>query len=128
MQSSIYNMNLTNEIHFDPVNFVEVNSGPNAALWQRNCCSLRVNDACCCAAVSPTPPAVFREGLFAGNDVPLVSRYTHLPASAGISGKNISSPMRRCVTGAAVAWTTIRQHPRAHPGQRNSRLQAERGI
>jgi len=24
MQSSIYNMNLTNEIHFDPVNFVEI--------------------------------------------------------------------------------------------------------
>ena len=30
-----------------------------------------------------------------------------VPASLGMPGRNISWSMRRCVTGAAAAWTTI---------------------
>jgi len=82
MQSSIYNMNLTNEIHFDPVNFVEVNLDPTRAMAAKllpRCVS--TTPGCLRGGVAYTR-AVFREGLFAGNDVPLVSRYT---ASAGVS-------------------------------------------
>jgi iron complex outermembrane receptor protein len=75
LQSSIYDMRLTNEIHFDPINFVNFNLDPtrrygyeNMATWQAT------NDLRFSAGLSYTR-AVFREGPFAGNDVPLVSRW-----------------------------------------------------
>jgi iron complex outermembrane receptor protein len=82
MQSSIYNMNLTNEIHFDPVNFVEVNLDPTRRYGSETAASLRINDAWLLRGGAAYTRAVFREGLFAGNDVPLVSRFT---ASGGVS-------------------------------------------
>jgi iron complex outermembrane receptor protein len=82
MQSSIYNMNLTNEIHFDPVNFVEVNLDPTRRYGSETAASLRINDAWLLRGGVAYTRAVFREGLFAGNDVPLVSRFT---ASGGVS-------------------------------------------
>ena len=82
MQSSIYNMNLTNEIHFDPVNFVETNLDPTRRYGSETAASLRVNDAWLLRGGVAYTRAVFREGLFAGNDVPLVSRFT---ASGGVS-------------------------------------------
>ena len=82
MQSSIYNMNLTNEIHFDPVNFVDVNLDPTRRYGSETSASLRVNDALLLHGGVAYTRAVFREGPFAGNDIPLVSRVT---ANAGVS-------------------------------------------
>jgi iron complex outermembrane recepter protein len=82
MQSSIYYMNLTNEIHFDPINFVDVNLDPTRRYGSETSASLRVSDTVLLRGGIAYTRAQFREGPFAGNDVPLVSRLT---ASGGIS-------------------------------------------
>ena len=82
MQSSIYNMNLTNEIHFDPVNFVDVNLDPTRRYGSETSASLCVNDALLLHGGVAYTRAIFREGPFAGNDIPLVSRVT---ANGGVT-------------------------------------------
>jgi iron complex outermembrane recepter protein len=82
MQSSIYNMDLTNEIHFDPVNFVDTNLDPTRRYGSETSASYRASDTVLLRGGFAYTRAIFREGPFAGNDVPLVSRYT---ANAGVT-------------------------------------------
>ena len=82
MQSSIYNMDLVNEIHFDPVNFFNVNLDPTRRYGSETSTSVRVSDSLLFRSGFAYTRAIFREGPFAGNDVPLVSRYT---ANAGVT-------------------------------------------
>jgi iron complex outermembrane recepter protein len=82
MQSSIYNMDLTNEIHFDPVNFIDTNLDPTRRYGSETSASLRASDSVLLRGSFAYTRAIFREGPFAGNDIPLVSRFT---ASAGVS-------------------------------------------
>ncbi len=82
MQSSIYNMDLVNEIHFDPVNFFNYNLDPTRRYGSETSASYRASDSLLLRGGFAYTRAVFREGPFAGNDVPLVSRYT---ANAGVT-------------------------------------------
>ena len=82
MQSSIYNMDLENEIHFIPALFFNVNLDPTRRYGSETSASLRVSDSVLLRGGMAYTRAVFREGPFAGNDVPLVSRYT---ASGGVT-------------------------------------------
>ena len=82
MQSSIYNMDLTNEIHFDPVNFFNYNLDPTRRYGSETSASLRISDGVLLRGGFAYTRAVFREGPFAGHDVPLVSRYT---ANGGVT-------------------------------------------
>ncbi|KRR30407.1 TonB-dependent receptor [Bradyrhizobium retamae] len=82
MQSSIYNMDLENEIHFIPALFFNVNLDPTRRYGSETSASLRVSDTVLLRGGVAYTRAVFREGAFAGNDVPLVSRYT---ASGGVT-------------------------------------------
>ncbi|MEH2504636.1 iron complex outermembrane receptor protein [Bradyrhizobium sp. AZCC 1578] len=82
MQSSIYNMDLENEIHFNPVLFHNLNLDPTRRYGSETSASLRVSDSVLLRGGVAYTRAVFREGAFAGNDVPLVSRYT---ASGGVT-------------------------------------------
>ena len=82
MQSSIYNMDLVNEIHFNPVLFYNVNLDPTRRYGSETSASLRLSDSVLLRGGVAYTHAMFREGAFAGNDVPLVSRYT---ANAGVS-------------------------------------------
>lgn len=76
MQSSIYGMDLENEIHFVPALFFNTNLDPTRRYGSETSASLRVNDSVLLRGGVAYTRAIFREGLFAGNDVPLVSRYT----------------------------------------------------
>jgi len=82
MQSSIYNMDLENEIHFNPVLFYNVNLDPTRRYGSETSASLRVSDSVTLRGGVAYIRAVFREGQFAGHDVPLVSNYT---ASGGVT-------------------------------------------
>jgi iron complex outermembrane receptor protein len=82
LQSSLYLMDLTNEVHFNPVLFYNTNLDPTRRYGSETSLSYRVNDALLLRSGVTYTRAVFREGAWAGNDVPLVSRYT---ASAGVS-------------------------------------------
>lgn len=82
MQSSIYDMDLVNEIHFDPVNFFNYNLDPTRRYGSETSASFRASDTVLLRGGFAYTRAIFREGPFTGNDVPLVSRYT---ANAGVS-------------------------------------------
>jgi iron complex outermembrane recepter protein len=82
VQSSIYNMDLVNEIHFDPVNFFNYNLDPTRRYGSETSASLRVSDSVLLRGGMAFTRAVFREGPFTGNDIPLVSRFT---ANAGVT-------------------------------------------
>ncbi|MBR0695709.1 TonB-dependent receptor [Bradyrhizobium lablabi] len=82
VQSSIYLMNLENEIHFNPVLFYNINLDPTRRYGAETSASLRASDTVTFRGGMALIRAVFREGVFAGNDVPLVSRYT---GSAGVT-------------------------------------------
>ncbi|WP_128919408.1 TonB-dependent receptor [Bradyrhizobium nanningense] len=82
LQSSLYLMDLTNEVHFNPVRFYNTNLDPTRRYGSETSLSYRVNEALLLRSGMAYTRAVFREGVWAGNDVPLVSRYT---ASAGVT-------------------------------------------
>lgn len=82
MQSSIYNMDLMNELQFNPVGFFNINLDPTRRYGSETSASLRVSDSVLLRGGVAYTRAVFREGIYAGNDVPLVSRYT---ASGGVT-------------------------------------------
>jgi iron complex outermembrane receptor protein len=82
MQSSIYNMELANEIHFIPALFYNVNLDPTRRYGSETSASLRLTDSVTLRGGAAYTRAVFREGAFAGMDVPLVSRYT---ATGGVT-------------------------------------------
>ncbi|MGZ5828529.1 MAG: TonB-dependent receptor [Xanthobacteraceae bacterium] len=76
LQSSLYDMRLTNEIHFDPINFVNFNLDPTRRYGYENMATWQAADNVRFSAGMAHTRAVFREGPNAGNDVPLVSRWT----------------------------------------------------
>ena len=82
VQTSVYAMDLENEIHFNPVLFYNVNLDPTRRYGSETSAALRVSDSVTLRGGMAYTRAVFREGTFAGDDVPLVSRYT---ASAGVT-------------------------------------------
>ncbi len=76
VQTSVYLMDLENEIHFNPVLFYNVNLDPTRRYGSETSASLKVSDTVTLRGGMAVTRAVFREGMWAGNDVPLVSRYT----------------------------------------------------
>lgn len=82
IQSSLYYMELTNEIHFDPVNFHNTNLDPTRRYGSETSASFRVSDTLMLRGGFAYTRAEFRDGPFAGNTVPLVSR---ISGSAGFS-------------------------------------------
>jgi iron complex outermembrane receptor protein len=81
-QWSVYDMRLQNEIHFSPATFTNTNLDPTRRYGHETSASYQLTDDVRVKGGLAYTRAVFREGIFAGNDVPLVSRWT---GSAGIS-------------------------------------------
>ncbi len=109
MQSSLYNMNLSNEIHYDPVNFFNYNLDPTRRYGSETSASYRVSDTLLFRGGTAYTRAVFREGLYAGNDIPLVSRFS---ANAGVTW-NIWE--KYVVADAAVRYWSSRRMDNDQP-------------
>ena len=77
-QSSVYAMNLENEILFIPFPPIgaNINLDPTRRMGVENSATLRINDALRLKGGVSYTRATFREGIYAGNDVPLVSKWT----------------------------------------------------
>ena len=75
-------MDLVNEIYFDPVNFIDYNLDPTHRWGSETSVGYRLTDTVRLKGAWAYTRATFRDGPFAGNDVPLVSRWT---ASGGVS-------------------------------------------
>jgi iron complex outermembrane receptor protein len=82
LQTSVYNMDLENEIHFLPTLFYNVNLDPTRRSGMETAASYRLSDSLLVRGGFAFTRAVFREGPFAGNTIPLVSPVT---ASAGVT-------------------------------------------
>jgi iron complex outermembrane receptor protein len=82
LQTSVYDMYLTDELHFSPITFANVNLDPTRRYGVENSATYRVNEDVRLKGSASYTRAVFRSGPFAGNDVPEVSRWS---GSAGAS-------------------------------------------
>jgi len=85
VQWSAYDMELTDEIHFRfAPNFVASNTNldPTRRYGHETIAGLRISDSLRLKGGLAYTRSIFREGPFAGNDVPLVSRWT---GNAGVS-------------------------------------------
>ena len=76
LQSSVYDMELTDELFFSPASFTNTNLDPTRRYGFENIAGWNATDALRFKAGLAYTRSVFREGPFAGNDVPLVSRWT----------------------------------------------------
>lgn len=75
-QTSVYVMYLNNEIHYIPAEYRDVNLDPTRRLgWENSATYALTNDLRLRGALAYTR-ATFREGTWAGNDIPLVSRWS----------------------------------------------------
>jgi iron complex outermembrane receptor protein len=81
-QTSVFHMWLNDELYFDPVNFVNYNLDPTKRYGVENIATVQVTDTVRLKGNLAYTRATFREGANAGNDVPLVSRWT---ASGAVS-------------------------------------------
>jgi iron complex outermembrane receptor protein len=89
-QTSVYKMWLNDELYFDPVNFINYNLDPTQRVGVENIATLQVTDTVRLRGNLAYIRATFREGPNAGNDVPLVSRWTaSLAASWDIVPKKL---------------------------------------
>lgn len=77
-QSSVYEMLLNNEILFIPFPPIgaNINLDPTRRVGVENSATLRLSDVVRLKGGLSYTRATFREGMYAGNDVPLVSRWT----------------------------------------------------
>ena len=69
-------MELNNEIHFIPALFLDVNLDPTQRLGWENSANYQLTDDVRLHGGFAYTRATFREGQFAGNDIPLVSHWT----------------------------------------------------
>jgi len=81
-QTSYYDMHLKNEIHFNPVNMFNYNLDPTHRYGTETYATYRINNDVRLKGSFSYTRAVFEQGPFTGNDVPLVSRFS---GSAGVS-------------------------------------------
>jgi iron complex outermembrane receptor protein len=82
VESSVYVMDLNNEIHYNPVAMVDINLDPTRRIGWENTAVFAATDDVRLRATAAYTHATFRDGPNEGNDVPLVSRWS---GSAGVS-------------------------------------------
>lgn len=76
LETSVYVMMLNNEIHYIPAQFQNINLDPTRRLGWENSGSYELTDDIRLRGGFAYTRATFREGTNAGNDIPLVSRWT----------------------------------------------------
>jgi iron complex outermembrane receptor protein len=76
LQTSAYYMLLKDELFFSPATFINLNLDPTKRYGAEALASYQATDTVRLKGGLAYTRSVFREGAFAGNDVPLVSRWT----------------------------------------------------
>jgi iron complex outermembrane receptor protein len=76
LQSSVYRMNIENELHLSPITFANVNLDPTRRTGVETLMSWAVTDWFRLKGNVTYTQALYREGPFAGKSVPVVSRWT----------------------------------------------------
>ena len=76
-------MQLTDELQFDPVNFINTNLDPTRRRGVETIASWQMMNNLRLYGNPTYTDAIFREGPHAGNEVPLVSRWTAMLGCPG---------------------------------------------
>jgi iron complex outermembrane receptor protein len=76
LQSSVYRMNLENELHLSPITFANINLDPTRRSGVETLMSWGITDWLRVKGNVTYTEALYREGPFAGRSVPVVSRWT----------------------------------------------------
>ena len=76
LQSSVYDIELHDEVFYSPATGTNVNLDPTRHWGVETSASWRVNDTVKLTGNVTYTRAIFREGQFAGSDIPLISRWT----------------------------------------------------
>ena len=96
VETSVYEMKLKNEIHFLPAIGVDTNLDPTQRRgWETNAI-YQVNDALRLRGGAAYTLATFREGPYAGNEIPLISKWT---GNAGLSWDIVQKLLTLDLTG-----------------------------
>jgi iron complex outermembrane receptor protein len=96
VETSVYEMKLNNEIHFLPAIGVDTNLDPTQRKgWELNMI-YQLNDSVRLRGGAAYTLATFREGPYAGNEIPLVSRWT---GNAGLSWDIVQKLLTLDLTG-----------------------------
>ncbi len=95
LESSVYLMRLKNEIHFLPALGVDTNLDPTERRGWETIASYQLSDSVRLRGGVAYVRATFREGAYAGNDIPLVSRWT---GNAGLSWQIVQKLLALDVT------------------------------
>ena len=82
LQSSVYRMNLENELHLNPITGANTNFDPTRRTGVETLASWNVTDWLRLKGNLTRQEAIYREGPFQGKFVPVVSKWT---ANAGLS-------------------------------------------
>jgi iron complex outermembrane receptor protein len=81
-QSSVYDIEMKDEIFYSPATGTNINLDPTRHYGVESTASLKLSDTVRLTGGLTYTRAVFREGQYAGNDIPLISRWS---GNAGIS-------------------------------------------
>lgn len=76
VQSSVYLMDLRNEVHFNPILFIDTNLDPTRRKGWETIATYALTDDVRLRAGATYTEAKFRDGVFAGKNIPLVSRWS----------------------------------------------------
>ena len=95
LQSSYFDMQLTDEIYYDAVNFVNKNLEPTRRRGVETLANWQIFKTFRLFGNVTYTDATFREGPNAGNEVPVVSRWT---GNVGVSWN---------ILGKALSWDTV---------------------
>ena len=107
LQTSAYLMNLQNEIFFSPATFTNINLDPTRRYGVETIAGWQATQTLRLKGGIAYTRALFVEGPFAGNDVPLVSRWTEsVGVSWDIYQKDLVFDAVARLSGRG-AWTTI---------------------
>ncbi len=82
LESSVYLMRLKNEIHFLPALGIDTNLDPTQRVGWETSAQYQISNSVRLRGGAAYTNATFREGPYAGNEIPLVSRWT---GNAGVS-------------------------------------------
>ncbi len=108
-RSSAYLMNLQNEIFFSPATFTNINLDPTRRYGVETIASWQVTQTLRFKVGFAYTRAIFVEGPFAGNDVPLVRAGRRTSACPGTSTASSWCSTRSPASSARAAWTTTRR-------------------
>ena len=102
-------MRLRDELHFSAELFTNINLDPTRRYGWETSATYVLSETVQLASAASYTRAVFREGIFAGNDVPLVSHWTgNVGLSWDICHKFPIFDAASCTMSAIAAWTTTR--------------------